>query len=68
MVDHHADVMLQNIKKDIDGKPVDWYSDVFKLVFPDIDVAQTNSLWKKQLAKPPKEDVEKEDSESDLLN
>lgn len=40
---------------------MDWYSDVYKLVFPDVDVDAANQLWKKQLAKPPKEEREKDD-------
>jgi Lon-like ATP-dependent protease len=59
----HADLRPQNIKEGIEGKPVEWYSDVFKLVFPDIDEAQVNSLWKKELAKPPKE--ERDDEKKD---
>ena len=47
---------------------MDWYSDVFELVFPEMDQAEANSLWKKELAKPPKEEVEKEDSEGELVN
>jgi Lon-like ATP-dependent protease len=42
---------------------VSWYSDVFDLVFPDVDAAQANSRWKKELAKPPKEEREDEDDE-----
>ena len=61
--------MSQNIKEGIDGKPVDWYSDVFELVFPDVDEAHANTLWKEKLAKPPKEDaMEKEESDVELLN
>ncbi|SMQ51239.1 unnamed protein product [Zymoseptoria tritici ST99CH_3D7] len=55
----------ENIKAGIEGKPVDWYSDVFKLVFNDIDESQVNGLWKKELAKPPKEEREKEDGHDD---
>ncbi|KAM0715079.1 hypothetical protein Q7P37_009544 [Cladosporium fusiforme] len=51
----------ENIKEGIEGKPVDWYSDVFNLVFPDIDAAQANTRWKKELAKPPKEERDDED-------
>ncbi|CAK4030763.1 LON domain serine protease [Lecanosticta acicola] len=54
----------ENIKEGIEGKPVDWYSDVFKLVFADVDEADANNLWKKELAKPPKEEIEKQ-SESE---
>ena len=46
--------MLQNIKENIEGHPVDWYSDVFKLVFPDVDVEQANNLWKERLKEPEK--------------
>jgi Lon-like ATP-dependent protease len=28
---------LQNIKEGLEGHPVEWYGDVFNLVFPDID-------------------------------
>lgn len=57
----------QNIKEGIEGKPVDWYSDVFDLVFADMNHSEANGLWKKELAKPVKEDVEK-DEEIELLN
>jgi Lon-like ATP-dependent protease len=63
-----ADDYLQNIKEGIEGKPVDWYSDVFDLVFTDVEEAQVNGLWKKELAKPPKEEAEREDSDGSLLN
>ena len=63
-----ADICAQNIKEGIEGKPVDWYSDVFDLVFTDVDEAQVNSLWKKELAKPPKEEAEKEDNDMPLVN
>ncbi len=32
-----------------------WYSDVFELVFPNLDREQANSLWKDELKKPKKE-------------
>lgn len=58
----------QNIKEGIEGKPVDWYSDVFDLVFPDVQAAEANRLWKKELAKPAKEERESEEGDGDLLN
>ena len=61
-----TDLPSQNIKEGIEGKPVDWYSDVFELVFPDVDPAQVNSLWKKELAKPAKEDKDMDDSDLEL--
>ena len=44
---------LQNIKENIEGHAVDWYSDVFDLVFPDVDADAANSLWKERLREPP---------------
>ncbi len=32
-----------------------WYSDVFELVFPNLDKDQANGLWKAELKKPKKE-------------
>lgn len=58
----------QNIKEGIEGKPVDWYKDVFDLVFPDVDEVAVNALWRKELAKPPKEEADREESETELLN
>jgi len=55
----------ENIKEGIEGKPVDWYSDVFSLVFPSVDASVANGLWKKELAKPPKEEREQADSDLD---
>ena len=44
--------LLQNIKENIEGHAVDWYSDVFDLIFPDVDAEQANNLWKEQLKEP----------------
>ncbi|KAH7062949.1 Lon protease C-terminal proteolytic domain-containing protein [Paraphoma chrysanthemicola] len=45
----------ENIKEGIEGKPVTWYSDVFKIVFPNVDRDTANKLWDKDL-KPKKGD------------
>jgi Lon-like ATP-dependent protease len=37
---------------------VDWYSDVFDLIFPDIDPNEANNLWKEQLKEPEKKEEE----------
>jgi Lon-like ATP-dependent protease len=50
----------QNIKEGIEGRPAAWYSDVFELVFPDVDQSEINGLWKAQLAKQ-KHDSKDED-------
>lgn len=39
---------------------MDWYSDVFDLIFPHIDPNEANNLWKEQLKEPEKK---KEDEE-----
>jgi Lon-like ATP-dependent protease len=57
--------MVQNIKEGIEGIPVDWYSDVFDVVFPNIDHARANSLWKKELKKKRPTKQEKEEKERD---
>lgn len=41
--------MKQNIKEGIEGHPVAWYSDVFNLIFPDLNKEVANKLWEKEL-------------------
>lgn len=43
--------VLQNIKEGVQGHAANWYSDVFDLVFPDLDHEEVNKRWKEQLAK-----------------
>jgi Lon-like ATP-dependent protease len=45
----------KNIKEGIEGHPVKWFSDVFDLVFPNLDKDVANNLWKERLTKPKKE-------------
>jgi Lon-like ATP-dependent protease len=52
---------MQNIKEGIEGKPAKWYSDVFDLVFPNLDKEQANNLWKDQLTKKGEKDGEDDD-------
>ena len=47
--------VLQNIKHGIQGHAVDWYADVFDLIFPGVDVQAANVLWDRQLREPEKE-------------
>ena len=35
---------------------MDWYSDVFDLIFPDIDPDEASNLWKEQLKEPEKKE------------
>ncbi|OLN95535.1 Lon protease-like protein, mitochondrial [Colletotrichum chlorophyti] len=50
----------QNIKEGIEGKPVSWYSDVFELIFPELDRESANKCkaceWKEQNDKKKKKD------------
>jgi ATP-dependent Lon protease len=46
---------LQNIKSGIQGHAVDWYADVFDLIFPGVDAEAVNALWERQLREPEKE-------------
>jgi ATP-dependent Lon protease len=51
--------VLQNIKEGVEGKPVEWYSEVFDIVFPNIDRETASMRWSSQLQKPRDEDSEK---------
>jgi ATP-dependent Lon protease len=42
---------------------VKWYSDVFDLVFPNLDEKSANNRWKSQLTKNEKNQSEKVDGE-----
>src|SRR5579871_119469 len=44
----------ENIKNGIEGRPVDWYADVFNHIFPNLDHERANNLWKEELKRPPK--------------
>lgn len=56
----------QNIKEGIQGHPMDWYSDVFSIVFPDMNTKEVSSMWKAQLRedKKSRKRREKDDDES----
>jgi hypothetical protein len=58
----------QNIKENIEGHAVDWYSDVFDLIFPDIDPNKANNLWKEQLKEPEKKEGRMESEELEENN
>ncbi|KAH8706106.1 Lon protease C-terminal proteolytic domain-containing protein [Phaeosphaeriaceae sp. PMI808] len=65
----------ENIKEGIEGKPVTWYSDVFKIIFPNVDKDVVNKMWEKELKSKKgdrkrkeqkrKEEEEEESSEED---
>ncbi|KAI9678351.1 MAG: ATP-dependent Lon protease pim1 [Caeruleum heppii] len=44
----------ENIKEGLNGQSASWYSDVFDLVFPNLDKEAVNSVWKAQLTSPAK--------------
>ncbi|KAF9893779.1 ATP-dependent Lon protease pim1 [Aspergillus nanangensis] len=39
----------ENIKEGIEGHPVSWYSEVFDLLFADLDKKAAKDIWRKQL-------------------
>lgn len=43
---------MQNIKNGIEGHPVEWYRDVFDIVFPNLDREKANTCkiegWSKE--------------------
>lgn len=51
----------ENIKEGIEGHAASWYSDVFDLVFPDLDREAANNLWNEQL----KDDEKSKTKDSD---
>lgn len=54
---------LQNIREGIEGKPVSWYSEVFDLVFPDINREAANTCKICEWAKDNKNKVEAEEED-----
>lgn len=42
----------ETIKHEIEGHPVSWYSDVFDIVFANLDREAASNLWKKELSEP----------------
>ncbi|KIV89412.1 ATP-dependent protease La [Exophiala mesophila] len=60
----------ENIKEGIEGHAVDWYSEVFDIVFPDIKKDEVNNRWKSVLkedkrSRKNKDKDEEEDEDSD---
>ncbi|KAF6821537.1 ATP-dependent protease La [Colletotrichum sojae] len=62
----------ENIKEGIEGKPVDWYADVFDLIFPELDREAANKCkaceWKKEQddkKKKEKKNKKKDDSDDE---
>jgi Lon-like ATP-dependent protease len=45
--------VLQNIKEGIEGHPVGWYSQVYDILFSDLDQEAASKVWQKQLAEKP---------------
>jgi ATP-dependent Lon protease len=56
---------MQNIKEGLEGRPVSWYSEVFALVFPDLDKDAANKLWEKELKGKKNERKRKEHKKKD---
>jgi Lon-like ATP-dependent protease len=59
-----ANLVLQNIKEGIEGHPVSWYSEVFDILFADLNRDAARTIWQKVLAKPANQKNER-DGEDD---
>ncbi|KAL9636576.1 MAG: hypothetical protein Q9164_002730 [Protoblastenia rupestris] len=55
----------ENIKEGIEGHAANWYSDVFDLVFPNLDKEHANNIWKTALAQPEGKDPKQESDNDD---
>ncbi|KAK4181908.1 putative Lon protease mitochondrial precursor [Triangularia setosa] len=55
----------ENIKEGIEGKPVSWYSEVFDLIFPDLDKEKANQSRTVVENKEEKKEEKKDGEESD---
>ncbi|GAD95871.1 lon protease [Paecilomyces variotii No. 5] len=53
----------ENIKEGIEGHPASWYSDVFEVVFKDLDKQAANHVWKEQLADRGSKKAEKDEDD-----
>ncbi|EAW14036.1 endopeptidase La [Aspergillus clavatus NRRL 1] len=51
----------ENIKEGIEGHAVSWYSEVFDILFADLDRNAASKVWQKELAEPPKKKSNNED-------
>ena len=56
---------MQNIKHGLEGHAVDWYHEVFDLVFPDVDAEKVNGLWKEHLKEPGKKKQQQKEKDAD---
>ncbi|KAF3394299.1 Lon protease [Penicillium rolfsii] len=54
----------ENIKEGIEGHPVSWYSEVFNILFADLNHDNARTIWQKALAKPANQKNER-DGEDD---
>lgn len=54
----------QNIKEGLEGHAVDWYHEVFDIVFPNLDAKAVNGLWKKALREPERKEPAKKNKKA----
>lgn len=59
---------VQNIKEGIEGHAVGWYSDVFELLFANLDNKAARNMWKKQLADSSSRKKKADKSEEDEVD
>lgn len=59
---HANKVDKQNIKEGIEGRPANWYSEVFDLIFPNLDREKANKC---KICEKKKKEKEEKDDDSD---
>lgn len=57
--------MIQNIKEGLDGRPANWYTDVFELAFHNLDRERAQVLWKDKLVEDKKDKEQKDKRKHD---
>ncbi|KAL3486382.1 Lon protease-like protein, mitochondrial [Aspergillus germanicus] len=55
----------ENIKAGIDGHAVSWYSEVFDILFADLDKDAAKRVWQKELSEDPKKKKKSNDHDED---
>lgn len=60
----NTDWLYQNIKEGIEGRPANWYSDIFELIFPNLDQEKANTDKTSQYKGPDNDKKDREDKDS----
>lgn len=61
---NNANYNCQNIKEGIDGRPATWYSDIFDIIFPNLDTKKANIDKASQYEGPDNGKKDREDKDN----